>query len=69
MSKKINRIGEKGINTLGSEMVIVEYRKNNDIVIEDDVWIGFGVLIMSGVGIKRPKNYNDLIRIISFSVS
>ena len=31
MSEKINRIGEKRINTLGSEMVIVGYRKNNDI--------------------------------------
>ena len=42
---------------------------NDKVGIDDDVWIGFGVLIMSGVGIKRPKNYNDLIRIISFSVS
>ena len=28
-------------------------RKNNDIVIEDDVWIGFGVLIMSGVKVGK----------------
>ena len=25
--KTINRIGEKGVNNFGSEMVIVEYRK------------------------------------------
>ena len=31
MSKKIDRIGEKGINNFGSEMVIVEYRKWDDI--------------------------------------
>ena len=29
--KVINRIGEKGINNFGSEMVIVEYRSANDI--------------------------------------
>ena len=29
--KTINRIGEKGINNFGSEMVIVEYRSANDI--------------------------------------
>ena len=28
-------------------------RKNNDIVIEDDVWIGFGVLIMFGVKVGK----------------
>ena len=31
MGKKIDRTGETGINTFGSEMIIVEYRKNNDI--------------------------------------
>lgn len=31
MSKRIDRIGEKGINNFGSEMVIVEYRKAIDI--------------------------------------
>lgn len=31
MSKKINRIGEKGINNFGSEMVIVKYRNSLDI--------------------------------------
>lgn len=31
MSKKIDRIGERGINNFGSEMVITEYRKWNDI--------------------------------------
>ena len=29
--KVINRIGEKGVNNFGSEMVIVEYRKSSDI--------------------------------------
>ena len=29
--KTINRIGEKGVNNFGSEMVIVEYRKWNDV--------------------------------------
>ena len=29
--KTIDRTGEKGINNFGSEIVIVEYRKNNDI--------------------------------------
>ena len=29
--KTINRIGEKGVNNFGSEMVIVEYRKWDDI--------------------------------------
>ena len=31
MSKKIDRIGEKGVNNFGSEMIIVEYRKSSDI--------------------------------------
>lgn len=31
MRKVIDRTGEKGINNFGSEIVIVEYRKNNDI--------------------------------------
>ena len=31
MSSKIDRTGEKGINTFGSEMIIIEYRKENDI--------------------------------------
>lgn len=31
MGKNINRIGERNINTFGSEMVIVEYRMNRDI--------------------------------------
>ena len=29
--KTINRIGEKGVNNFGSEMVIVEYRNSLDI--------------------------------------
>ena len=31
MSKKIDRTGEEGYNSFGSKMVIVEYRKYNDI--------------------------------------
>lgn len=31
MVAKINRKGEKNYNTFGSEMIIAEYRKNNDI--------------------------------------
>ena len=31
MSSKIDRIGEKGINTFGSEMIIIEYRNTMDI--------------------------------------
>lgn len=31
MSKKINRVGEEGINKFGSKMVIKEYRKYKDI--------------------------------------
>lgn len=31
MGNKIDRTGEKNINNFGSEMVIIEYRKNNDI--------------------------------------
>ena len=31
MVAKINRTGERGVNNFGSEIVIVEYRKNNDI--------------------------------------
>ena len=31
MSKKIDRIGERNINTFGSEMIIIEYRKYSDI--------------------------------------
>ena len=31
MSKKINRVGEEGINNFGSKMVIKEYRKHNDM--------------------------------------
>ena len=27
MSKKINRVGEEGINKFGSKMIIKEYRK------------------------------------------
>jgi hypothetical protein len=43
--KTIDRTGEKGINNFGSEIVIVEYRKNNDIDVyfpEYD-WIAKGV--------------------------
>mgnify|MGYP000485953499 CR=1 FL=1 len=32
MAKKIDRIGEKNINTFGSEMVIVEYRKYSEVL-------------------------------------
>lgn len=28
-------------------------RKNNNIIIEDDVWIGYGVLILSGIRIGK----------------
>lgn len=31
MNEKINRIGERNYNTLGSEMVIVDYRMNRDV--------------------------------------
>ena len=31
MGKKIDRTGERNINNFGSEMIIVEYRTNNDI--------------------------------------
>ena len=31
MSKKINRVGEEGINNFGSKMIIKEYRKYSDI--------------------------------------
>lgn len=31
MSKKINRVGEEGINNFGSKMVIKEYRNNRDM--------------------------------------
>ena len=31
MGSKINRTGEENINNFGSEMVIIGYRKNDDI--------------------------------------
>lgn len=31
MSKRIDKIGERGLNNFGSQMIIVEYRKYSDI--------------------------------------
>ena len=52
MRKNINRIGEKGVNNLGSKMVIVRYRKYSDI----DIYFPEYEWIAKNKGYKEFKN-------------
>lgn len=51
MSKTIDRIGETGVNTFGSKMIIVNYRMNRDI----DVYFPEYDWIAKGVGYDKFK--------------
>ena len=54
MSSKIDRTGEKGINTFGSEMIIIEYRNTMDI----DVYFPEYDWIAKGTQYGNFKNGN-----------
>ena len=54
MSRKIDRTGEKGINTFGSEMIIIEYRNTMDI----DVYFPEYDWIAKGTQYGNFKNGN-----------
>lgn len=54
MVAKIDRTDEKGINSFGSKMIIVEYRKNSDI----DVYFPEYDWVAKGVQYNAFKNGN-----------